>query len=103
MNTANDGVLSDSTPLALSRGPTAAAMPGEIVVLDPKAGRYYGLDQVGARVWELLGARTTFGDVKRALLEEFDVNPERLDRDLRVLLSRMKAARLVEWGDAAHP
>jgi hypothetical protein len=64
----------------------------ETVILDLATGTYFGLDPVGARIWELVGERKSLGEVCGQMLEEYDVTREELERDtLRLaddLLSR---------------
>lgn len=57
-------------------------LDGEAVVLDLRAGTYYGLDEVGAMVWALLEAHSSLGAVHAALLRAYDVAPERAWADL---------------------
>lgn len=69
---------------------------GEAVILDLEAGVYYGLDAVGARVWELLQQPRAVAGLRDAILAEFDVEPERCERDLLALLQELAANRLIQ-------
>ncbi|MBN1834591.1 MAG: PqqD family protein, partial [Spirochaetales bacterium] len=68
----------------------------ETVILNAQSGIYYGLDHVGTRVWELLARPVPIGEVMRTVLEEYDVDPERLETDLCQLLDELIAKGLVE-------
>ncbi|MGE5155684.1 MAG: PqqD family protein [Bdellovibrio bacteriovorus] len=59
----------------------ARTVGDEAVILDLASGTYYGLDPVGARIWELLGEGKTLGEVCDRLLEEYEVTREELERD----------------------
>lgn len=68
---------------------------GEAVVLNLKTGKYYGLDEVGTRMWALL---TQHGQVKLAylaLLDEYDAAGERLQQDLLRLVDELAAHALL--------
>lgn len=69
---------------------------GEVAILDLKAGVYYGLDAVGARIWSLIQEPRTVNEIRDILLEEYEVEPERCERDLLVLLRRLADEGLVE-------
>lgn len=69
---------------------------GEVAILDLKAGVYYGLDAVGARIWSLIEEPRTVNEIRDILLEEYDVEPERCERDLLALLRRLADEGLVE-------
>ena len=69
---------------------------GEGVLLDLKSERYFGLDEVGARIWELLQQGGTSEQVFDVLLAEYEVDPQRLAGDLDDLLEKLAAAGLIE-------
>ena len=65
------------------------------VLLDLESGVYFGLDEVGTRVWALLLERGTPAAVCDALLEEFDVEPSVLTDDVLRLVGELQANGLV--------
>lgn len=71
-------------------------LDGEIALLHLQRGVYYGLDLVGARIWHLLGAARTVSQVRDTLVEEFDVDVARCERDLLAILQQMADAELVK-------
>lgn len=54
----------------------------ETVILHLGTERYYGLDEVGSRAWQLLRQHRTVDPVVAALLDEYDVDEATLRRDL---------------------
>ena len=70
-------------------------LDGEAVLLDLASGKYLGLNAVATRTWELIGAGKTLGEVRSALLDEFDVARDVLDRDLTELLEMMRVRGLI--------
>ena len=44
--------------------------------------KIYSLDEVAADIWQLIDGQRTLGDVRDALLAEYDVAPEVLEADL---------------------
>ena len=69
---------------------------GEVAILDLKAGVYYGLDAVGARIWSLIQEPRTVNEIRDILLEEYEVEPEHCERDVLALLRRLADEGLVE-------
>jgi hypothetical protein len=69
---------------------------GEAVLLDLAGERYYGLNRVGTRVWQLLAQPTTLADIHRTLCAEFDAPAERIEQDLLALVERLHAAGLID-------
>jgi Coenzyme PQQ synthesis protein D (PqqD) len=68
----------------------------ESAILNLKNSLYYGLDTVGARVWTLLQKPRTIGELRDTLLDEYEVESERCERDLIRLLEKMRAEGLIE-------
>src|SRR3990172_8295096 len=60
----------------------------ETVILDLRTGVYYGLEEAGARIWRLLKSPTSLAALRDALVQEYDVEPRRCERDLRELLDQ---------------
>jgi hypothetical protein len=67
----------------------------ETVLLDLAGGSYFGLNEVGARIWQLIGDGATLQSVFEALVAEFDAEPERIRADLLVLVDELAKAGLV--------
>lgn len=68
----------------------------EQVILSLRDGVYYGLEDVGARLWALIQQPAALTDVLRTLGDEYDVEPAQLERDVRALLDELVARGLVE-------
>src|SRR5256885_11982740 len=74
----------------------ASSIGGETVILGLKAGRYYGVDRVGARIWQIVQTPTPVADIRNAIVAEYDVDPRCCEADLLRLLDQMIEARLLE-------
>ena len=68
----------------------------ETVILDLASGTYYGLDPVGARIWQLIAEGKALAGVCETVLEEFDVSRETLERDVLQLTQELSAKGLVK-------
>ncbi|MFB2896974.1 PqqD family protein [Aerosakkonemataceae cyanobacterium BLCC-F50] len=64
-------------------------LDGESVILNLKSERYFGLDEVGTRMWEVLSTSETIAAAYQTLLSEYDVVPEQLETDLSNLLQQL--------------
>lgn len=94
--------LSPESIVVVSKDQMASDIAGETVILGLTAGRYYGLDAVGARIWQLIQTPTAVSEVERVIVSEYEVAPERCRQDLLSLLRKMIDAGLVEVrGDSA--
>ncbi len=67
----------------------------EAVILNLKNELYLGLDPVGTRMWLVLHSSPSIQAAYELLLAEFEVEPERLRRDLDKLLEQMLEQGLI--------
>lgn len=67
----------------------------DAVLLNTKNNQYYALSEVGARFWSLLTESKTLKEAHQLLLDEYEVSPEELEKDLLELLSDLKDNNLV--------
>lgn len=67
----------------------------EIVLLDLDSGTYFGLDSVGSRVWELVTGTATIGEAIDAMLDEYEVERETLERDVLQLVAELEGKGLI--------
>ena len=84
------------TVVCLSKDQASADVSDEVVVVNLSSGRYYGLDPVGARVWDLLRTARPVTEIRDALLAEYDVDAATAESDLVALLERLADQGLVE-------
>ncbi|HUI74462.1 MAG TPA: PqqD family protein [Candidatus Acidoferrum sp.] len=61
----------------------------ESVFLNLETERYFGLDETGTRMWQVLTAAPTIEAALQMLLDEFDVTPELLRANMTDLLGRL--------------
>jgi hypothetical protein len=78
-------------------------LEGEAVLLDLGSGTYFGLNEVGTRIWQLLDRRVDPPGIVRALAAEFDADPATIERDVAALLDELAARRLIVDGAGQHP
>lgn len=70
-------------------------LDGETVLLSLSQGAYFGLDEVGTRIWELIAERAVLSAVLAGVLEEFEVEEGQASADLLSLVGQMLERELV--------
>ncbi len=89
-------VLTLTSIVSRAKEQVSCDVGGETAVLNLANGAYYGLDAVGTRIWSLLAEPKTVSQIRAALLQEYQVIPERCERDLWRFLSELAEENLVE-------
>lgn len=69
---------------------------GEAVILNLKNGKYYGLNPVGAEIWNLLKKPVRLSKIVKRLLSEFDVDEQECRLEVESFLTLMENEGLVE-------
>lgn len=68
---------------------------GEAVVLSLKNGKYYGLNPVASRIWELIQNPLSTEEIQQAILLEYDVESEMCAQEISIFLKQMAAEELI--------
>ena len=71
-------------------------LDGEAVILNMKSGIYCGLNEVGARIWQLIQEPKSVKDLLDTLIKEYEVEPDRCEREVLALLQRTSDNELIE-------
>jgi len=72
---------------------------GEVVIMDLKSESYFGLDEVGGRIWQLMQQHGDLQIVFEVMLDEFDVEPDQLEVDMKSLLGELTNSGLIVTDD----
>lgn len=85
---------SDAT-VTIAPGLASADLGGEAVILDPASGRYFGLNEVAARILELVRQPQAVSQIEETLAAEYDVDRARLREDIQGFLATLASRGLV--------
>lgn len=83
---------------AIRRSPNlvASEIDSDLVILSIEQGRYYGVQVVGKRIWELLSETTTVVSICDILMDEFDVNRAICEQEVLAFLHQLYQEDLIE-------
>jgi len=70
-------------------------LDGETVLLNLETGFYFGLDEIGTRIWQLLAQHGRLSDVCKILETEYEAPQQRLEHDLLELVEKLHEHQLV--------
>ena len=88
--------ISATSRVMVAKEQVSCDLAGEAAILNLQTGVYYGLDHVGARIWNLIQQPMTVSDVLQVLLKEYEVNSERCENDVFGLLQELASEGLIE-------
>jgi Coenzyme PQQ synthesis protein D (PqqD) len=88
--------ISDHSVVVVTKHQVSCDLAGEAAILNIKSGVYYGLNPVGARIWNLMQEPRKVAEIQNEITNEYEVEPERCARDLAALLEKLFAEGLIE-------
>lgn len=89
-------MISQSSVIVAVQEQVSSNLAEESVILNLKSGIYYGLNAVGAWIWDRIQEPQSVSGLVEAIASEYDVAPDRCQQDLFVLLQDLFAAQLIE-------
>ena len=85
-----------SSNISISSEVLAQEVDGETVLLDLQSESYFGLDEVGTRILQLLQEHDELQKVFDIMLEEYDVDAKQLENDLNSLIEQLISLKLIK-------
>ena len=85
----NSSVISRKSDLLFSN------MDDEVVMMNIEKGEYYGLDEIGSRIWQIIENPVTLDELIQVLVEEYDVDRETCRIDVVVFIEELRKKDLV--------
>lgn len=83
-------IKNDTIVQAVSHQITGDLPDGDIVILNLKDGVYFGLNDVGRRIWCLIQEPLIVSEILKVLLDEYNVDPEECSREVIRLLIELQ-------------
>ncbi len=74
----------------------ANEIDNEVVMMHIKTGKYYGLDDIGSRLWERMKEKIQVGELIGQLLEEYEVSEEECAKDVLEILVELQSNELIK-------
>lgn len=91
-----NSLINDSSIISAAKEQISSDLGGEAIILNLKSGVYHGLNEVAAKIWNIIQNPKSVNDVRTILLEEYEVDFQQCDRDLKELLQELTKVGLIE-------
>ena len=82
--------------ISIPDGVMVRQLEGEAVLLNLNSESYFGLDDVGTRMWTALTDSESIETAYETLLAEYEVEPEQLQSDLAGFIDKLAEAGLID-------
>jgi hypothetical protein len=89
-------MLDGSTVLKKTTQQVSCNLNEEVAILDLDKSLYFGLEGVGAHIWQILEKPCSVSDICTAVTDHFEVSAEQCKNDVLLFLNSLQAAGLVQ-------
>ena len=73
-------------------------LEGNLVMMDIQKGKYFSLNPVGKRIWEIIEQPKSFDEITDLLQAEFDVTAEQCRSEVEEFLLKMEKSGIIKKG-----
>jgi len=95
-------VLEFSTRLKQSDRQVSCNLNEEVAILNLDKAVYFGLEGVGAHIWQSLEQPRSVGEICQSITDEFEVASAECQADVLKFLTQLQEVGLVETVDEGH-
>jgi hypothetical protein len=92
-------LLTLQTQVVQEQGNIVSDMDGDKVMMNITNGNYYNLGQIGGRIWELIAAPVSVGEIVSALMTEYEVEQSVCEEQVFSFLKHLLDQKLIQTGD----
>lgn len=76
-------------------GINSTDLQGEKVMMDLNQGKYFALNKVGSRIWDITNNKISVGDIINILMKEYDIDEKRCNEEVIGFIGRMNDAKII--------
>lgn len=91
--------LTDSSRLVRDPDLVQTDMDGYTMLMSIESGKFFSINPLGSRIWEILERPARLDAVCQTLLEEFEIEPEQCQEEVVAFLESLLNQRLVRVQD----
>lgn len=89
-------IITDMSIISASPDQVSSQIGAESVILNIKSGTYFGLNEVGSRIWNMIEKSTNINNIIQTLLDEYEVDFEQCKSEVLNLIDELISADLIE-------
>jgi hypothetical protein len=81
--------------IQISSDALAQEIAGETVILDLASSTYFGIDETGTMIWQLMQEGMSLEQIHHHMLDEYEVAADVLEKDILAFVSQLQEAGLI--------
>ncbi|MGB3532699.1 MAG: PqqD family protein [Microcoleaceae cyanobacterium] len=88
-------MLKESLLITVAKNQRSSQLGNEVLILNLKSEEYFGLEWVGAAIWQLISQPRTIQEIRAIILSQYQVEPQQFERDLITFINQLRANGLI--------
>ncbi|HEX3012545.1 MAG TPA: lasso peptide biosynthesis PqqD family chaperone [Syntrophomonadaceae bacterium] len=88
-------MINTDTVISKTEGVVLAELDGKVVMMSIENGQYYGLDEVGSIIWDMMSEPVQVKNVIDRLMQEYEVTREECEKDVMAFLEKLYEKKLI--------
>ena len=88
--------MAPNTIVTQTKELVSSDLDGETVLLSIETGKYYNMDPIGSRIWELIEEPLSVSKLCDILLSEFKVERKQCEKEVFAFLNRLAGDNLIQ-------
>lgn len=88
-------MISVNTTISHRKDIDTTDLNGDLVMMDLEEGRYFSLNSVGSRIWQLIEEPIKVNKVIDALLEEYEINRSQCEENVLEFLGKLNDSKII--------
>ena len=89
-------MIKPGSVISIKVGIPTVDLDGELALMNPEKGKYYGMDAIATRIWMMIRNPTRFKSMIETLTHEYDVSRQQCEADVKEFLNRLYEEGLFE-------
>lgn len=87
--------IDEDATVSVAENQVSSDLDGESVVLDLDQGIYYGMNELGSRVWQIIQNPVSVQEIIVTVQDEYEVDRERCKQDILSFLNQLDEQNLI--------
>ena len=88
--------IQPSSKLLLNQELLQSEIDGETIMMSIDNGKYYGLNTVASRIWEILKTEPLLSELINKLIEEYNIAPTQCENETKEFLNHLIENKLIK-------
>lgn len=88
--------ITSETTISRSQDQVSKKLEAATIIMHIEEGKYYNLNRVASRIWEIIDQPKTISQLMDQLLSEFEITQEDCERDLKELVANLTDLGLIQ-------